>query len=132
MAYKRLEDSEFDIKFISGDTEYIRLTVKDSDGNVIDVTSSTDVVFGIKRDITDDDFIVDEIAGTLYEYDKDTQPYNIEIVVPSLTTKAILEYDNKKRKSIECIYDIELTGTEGVTTLLYGKLTVLRSISGIV
>lgn len=132
MAFKRVINDGLDIEFVSGDTEYIRLTVKDSDGNVIDVTSSTSVVFGVKRNTMDDQFIVDEIEGELYAYDAETQPYNIEIVVPSLTTKSMLEYDNKPRNNLECYYDIELTGTEGVTTLLSGKLIINRSISGIV
>jgi len=132
MAFKRVVNDGLDIEFVSGDTEYIRLIVKDSDDNVIDVTSGTSVVFGVKRNTMDDQFIVDEIEGNLYDYDAVTQPYNIEIVVPSLTTKSMLEYDNKPRNSLECYYDIELTGTEGVTTLLNGKLVINRSISGIV
>jgi len=134
MAFKKVKDQNYLIQFIAGDTEYVRLTVKDEDGAVIDVSEDVTVIMGIKRKELDDEFIIPEVTATTYVYDVDDQTYTIEFKFEADDTVAILNYDGKVRKILKCYYDIELHNThlsaDERTTILAGDLTISRSIAG--
>jgi len=134
MAFNKVKEVNYPIHFIAGDTEFIRLVVKDEDGAVIDVSTDVSIVMGIKRKALDDAFIVPEQEGTTFVYDVNTQTYTIEIKFSSDDTVAILNYDSKERKKLTAYYDIELhnthLGADEITTILSGDFTISRSISG--
>lgn len=133
MGFKLLS-TDYTLTMIAGDDEYIRLTVKDAAGAVIDVSTDVTVRLGIKRKVLDDVFITPEILATTYVYDVVDQTYTIEFVVDSTTTAELLNYEGKIRKKLECFYDIELhnthLGADDRTTILAGNLILTRSIAG--
>jgi hypothetical protein len=134
MGFKVVKDLDYKLEFIAGDTEFIRLTIKDVDKNVIDVSTNTEVKMGIKKKRIDNAFIIPEKIATTYVYHPDNQRYTIEFEYSSQETKDILNYDGKIRDTLWCYYDIELRdtslGNEVITTVLSGKLLVTRSIRG--
>lgn len=136
MAYNRIVAKNFPIQFVAGDTEYIRLNIKDDAGNIIDVSSNVTVRLGIKKYKADDKFIVPEIIGATYAYNATTQKYTIEFALSSADTIALLNYGGKRRNLLKCFYDIEMhevrQGVDERTTLLAGTLQVARSLSGAV
>ena len=133
MAF-RVTSDDYEIKMVSGDTEYIRLNIKDSNGDIVDLSQSTSCRIGIKRHAMDGTFIVPEKMATMYAYDEYEQPFSIEFKFEAADTTALLNYNGKERKRLECYYDIELTITDvaedEISTILQGKLVVSRSISG--
>ncbi len=134
MAFKKVKEQDYPIHFIAGDTEFVRLTVKDEDGAVIDVSEDVTVTMGVKRKPLDDEFIIPEVIATTYAYNAVDQVYTIEIKFEDIDTVALLNYNDKERKLLKCYYDIELhnthLGADERTTILAGDLTVSRSIAG--
>ena len=122
---------EYALEFVSGDKEVVRLNVRDTDGNIIDVSTGTAATLGIKKRITDTEFLIPEKAATMYAYDALTQPYTMEFIFSSDDTTAILNYGNKVRTKLKCVYDVEVTttalGTDERTTILAGTLDIGRS-----
>jgi len=117
--------------FLAGDTETVRLNIKDSLGVPLDLSTGFLCKMGIKRRVQDDAYIVPQKDATLYDQN---QGYNIEIVYTSTDTQSILRFDGKPRKSLLAYYDVELnnTLTGEVTTVLVGLLTTKKTIAGVV
>ena len=134
MAFKPVSNTNYTLDLIAGDTEYIRLNIKDENGEVLDVSSDYICTLGIKRKELDSEFIIPEITSTMYEYDVYEQPYSVEFKLESDDTIDLLNYNGKERKSLKCYYDIELyntfLGVNERTTLVSGPLNIARSISG--
>jgi phosphoribosylanthranilate isomerase len=84
MAFKQVKELDYKLKFIAGDTEYVRLTIKDEDGNVIDVSTGVEVKMGIKKRREDVDFLIPEKIATVYVYHPDNQKYTIEFKFDSM------------------------------------------------
>jgi len=124
----------YKIEFIAGDTEYIRLNLKDTNGNVVPVSVNTTFKLGIKRKIADTEYIVEEKEATLYDYHKYSQPFTIEFKFTSEETLMLLNYDNKERVDLTCVYDVEYNdvqySSDDKLTVLAGELLIRRGISG--
>jgi hypothetical protein len=124
-------DEHLDLKFIAGDTEYVRLNVRNVEGDIVDpdedLTAIT-CIMSIKRYIMDDEVIVPEKTAALFEYEKFSQPYSIEFIFSNTDTMDILTYGNKQRKHVKCFYDIKLIKGDVVSTILRGNLTVSRTV----
>ena len=136
MGFSVIENTNYELVFIAGDDEYIRMNVKDETGNFIPVDTDVTVKMGIKEFISSTEFIIPEEIATTYIYDADSQPYTIEFAYSSADTISILGYNGKKRSYLDCVYDIELhnthLGQNDITTILSGNLKVRRSIAGAV
>ena len=127
-------NSNYYIHLVSGDTEYIRLNVRDVNGDIIVVGVDNTAKLGIKKNSIDTDFLIPEIDATMYEYDEFEQPYSIEFKLSGDDTAALLNYDGKERNKLLCVYDVEFhntfLGIDERTTLLAGTIEITRSISG--
>jgi len=132
MALKTVGNKDYKIEFKAGDTEYLRLNIKDGDGNPMQVGSDYTCIIGIKRKITDTEFIVPEKMAAMYNYSEFIQPHSIEFKFTDVETVALLNYNGKLRKSLIAYYDVELTHTVtgDVSTILSGVLSITRSIGG--
>jgi len=134
MSFKLKENYQYELKMVAGDSEYVRLTLKDSDGEVIDISADVSAVMGIKRKYEDTEFLIPEIVGTTYAYDKYDQPYTLEFELTSDDTMALLNYDGKSRNKLTCVYDIEIENTHlgayETTTIMAGPLYIHVSIGG--
>ena len=134
MTFNGNTNTDYSIELVAGDTEYIRLNVRDANGDIIDVSSDNTCTLGIKRKVLDTTFLIPEVAATMYAYDEYEQPYSIEFKLTNDDTAALLNYDGKERKKLKCYYDVELyntfLGVNERTTLLAGTIEITRSISG--
>lgn len=121
-----------ELEFTSGDTEYVRLTVKDPEGDPLNLDDTYTCVMGIKRKPMDTTFILPEKVATIYEYEAYEQPYHIEFKFTDVETRSMLNYNGKERKSLTAYYDVELTNSASgdVVTILAGTIKIERSISG--
>ncbi len=126
-------NTDFQLSFTSGDTEYVRLNLKDSEETIISPVGSV-IKMGIKRNVMDEQYIIEEKTATIVTYVEGSQEYTIELKFTSDDTIAILNYWDKQRKRADLFYDIELheTVSDDRTTILAGPLVVTKSISGAV
>jgi len=134
MSLRTVGNKDYEIEFTAGDTEYLRLNIKDENGDPIHVGTDYTCIMGIKRKAGDTEFIVPEVMATMYSYDEYTQPYSMEFKYSSADTLAILNYNGKERKKLRCHFDVELTDstTGDISTVLAGAIDIKRSIGGVV
>ena len=134
MALKHISNAAYTLEFVAGDTEYVRLNIRDQDENIIDLSQGFTCTMGIKRRVLDENFIIPEKNGTMYAYSEYEQPYSIEFKFTDTETLNILNYNGKVRKKLTLHYDIELVedvnGENIRTTILSGILEIKRSIGG--
>ena len=133
MAFKTI-NGDYHLNWVAGDTEVIRLNVKDELGNVLDVGEDYNCTIGIKRAIADEEFIIPEKQAVMSTYHATNNPISIEFTFTPDETVALLNYNGKDRRKLVCVFDMELERTtlynESTTTILTGSITITRSISG--
>ena len=91
MGFK-VSNAQYDFDFIAGDTEYIRLNLRDEVNGVYEFSSDQHCVIGIKRNRLDDNFIIPEKEADITSYIKFDKPYTVEFKFTSDDTVNLLNY----------------------------------------
>lgn len=105
------------IEFFRGDSKVINLTVKDQDGNPVDITGAT-ITFTVKEDAADaDDDAVIQVDGD---------------PIPGSEGKAKIELeptDTDVEPKTTYVFDIQIKIDSNVYTVAQGGVSVLRDIT---
>lgn len=105
---------KIDLSVYRGDTGRFRITVRDPQGNPIDISGGTyDADIRMKAADTDTiaQFAIAAVAGDVASMDVILDEANSELLVNG------------------CVYDVEMRLGTDVTTLVYGTITVTQDVS---
>ena len=128
---KLITCTDHPLAFTSGDTEFVRLKLKDSDYVAINLLAGFTCSLGIKKKVTDTEYVVPEKFATFYATE---EPFTIEFKFTSTETSDLLSYTGKVKQDAKFRYDIELIDSSQspseITTILSGELFVSKSVAG--